>query len=50
MSPENRNLALIEDDPIMGESMARRLELEGARAGVGCRNWAGCLRPTTASL
>ena len=27
---ENRNLALIEDDPIMGESLAQRLKLEGA--------------------
>ncbi len=31
MSLENRNLALIEDDPIMGESMAQRLALEGAK-------------------
>jgi DNA-binding NtrC family response regulator len=31
MSLENRNLALIEDDPIMGESLAQRLRLEGAR-------------------
>jgi DNA-binding NtrC family response regulator len=31
MSLENRNLALVEDDPIMGESLAQRLRLEGAR-------------------
>jgi DNA-binding NtrC family response regulator len=31
MSLENRNLALIEDDPIMGESLAQRLRLEGAK-------------------
>jgi DNA-binding NtrC family response regulator len=31
MSLENRSLALIEDDPIMGESMAQRLALEGAK-------------------
>ena len=30
MSLESRNLALIEDDPIMGESMVQRLKLEGA--------------------
>ncbi len=30
MSLENRWLALIEDDPIMGESLVQRLELEGA--------------------
>jgi DNA-binding NtrC family response regulator len=30
MSLENRRLALIEDDPIMGESLAQRLKLEGA--------------------
>ena len=30
MSLENRTLALIEDDPIMGESLVQRLELEGA--------------------
>jgi DNA-binding NtrC family response regulator len=30
MSLENRHLALIEDDPIMGESLAQRLRLEGA--------------------
>jgi DNA-binding NtrC family response regulator len=39
MSLENRKLALIEDDPIMGESMSQRLKLEGAtvcwwRSGV----------------
>ena len=27
---ENRRLAVIEDDPIMGESLVQRLELEGA--------------------
>ena len=31
MSLENRNLGLIEDDPIMGESMVQRLKLEGAK-------------------
>jgi DNA-binding NtrC family response regulator len=31
MSLENRNLALVEDDPIMGESLVQRLKLEGAR-------------------
>jgi DNA-binding NtrC family response regulator len=31
MSLENRSFALIEDDPIMGESLTQRLELEGAR-------------------
>jgi DNA-binding NtrC family response regulator len=31
MSLENRSVALIEDDPIMGESLAQRLQLEGAR-------------------
>ena len=31
MSLENRSLALIEDDPIMGESLVQRLRLEGAR-------------------
>ncbi|MBX9590901.1 MAG: sigma-54 dependent transcriptional regulator [Hyphomonadaceae bacterium] len=31
MSLENRNLGLIEDDPIMGESLAQRLKLEGAK-------------------
>ena len=30
MSLENRNLALVEDDPIMGESLMQRLQLEGA--------------------
>jgi DNA-binding NtrC family response regulator len=30
MSLENRRLALIEDDPIMGESVVQRLKLEGA--------------------
>jgi DNA-binding NtrC family response regulator len=30
MSLENRRLALIEDDPIMGESLGQRLKLEGA--------------------
>ena len=28
---ENRRLALIEDDPIMGGSLVQRLELEGAQ-------------------
>jgi DNA-binding NtrC family response regulator len=31
MSLENRNFALIEDDPIMGESLAQRLQVEGAK-------------------
>jgi DNA-binding NtrC family response regulator len=31
MSLENRNLALVEDDPIMGESLMQRLQLEGAK-------------------
>jgi DNA-binding NtrC family response regulator len=31
MSLENRCFALIEDDPIMGESLAQRLQLEGAK-------------------
>jgi DNA-binding NtrC family response regulator len=31
MSLENRTLGLIEDDPIMGESLAQRLTLEGAK-------------------
>jgi DNA-binding NtrC family response regulator len=31
MSLENRSFALIEDDPIMGESLAQRLQLEGAK-------------------
>jgi DNA-binding NtrC family response regulator len=31
VSLENRSLALIEDDPIMGESLAQRLKLEGAK-------------------
>ena len=31
MSLENRNLGLIEDDPIMGELLAQRLKLEGAK-------------------
>lgn len=31
MSLENRSLALIEDDPIMGESLVQRLKLEGAK-------------------
>jgi DNA-binding NtrC family response regulator len=31
MSLENRSVALIEDDLIMGESLAQRLQLEGAR-------------------
>lgn len=31
MSLENRNLGLIEDDPIMGESLVQRLRLEGAK-------------------
>jgi len=31
MSLENRSLGLIEDDPIMGESLAQRLKLEGAK-------------------
>jgi DNA-binding NtrC family response regulator len=31
MSLENRSVALIEDDPIMGESLAQRLKLEGAK-------------------
>ena len=31
MSLENRNFGLIEDDPIMGKSLAQRLKLEGAR-------------------
>jgi DNA-binding response OmpR family regulator len=30
MSLENRSFALIEDDPIMGESLSQRLQLEGA--------------------
>ncbi len=34
MSLENRNLALVEDDPIMGESLVQRLKLEGAKV-----NW-----------
>jgi DNA-binding NtrC family response regulator len=38
MSLENRTLALIEDDPIMGESLVQRLELEGARV----RWWRTC--------
>ena len=31
MSLEHRTLGLIEDDPIMGESLARSLTLEGAK-------------------
>jgi DNA-binding NtrC family response regulator len=31
MSLENRSLALVEDDPIMGESLVQRLRLEGAK-------------------
>jgi DNA-binding NtrC family response regulator len=31
MSLDNRCFALIEDDPIMGESLAQRLQLEGAK-------------------
>jgi DNA-binding NtrC family response regulator len=31
MPLENRSLALIEDDPIMGESLVQRLRLEGAK-------------------
>jgi DNA-binding NtrC family response regulator len=31
MSLENRNVGLIEDDPIMGESLVQRLQLEGAK-------------------
>jgi DNA-binding NtrC family response regulator len=31
MSLEHRSFALIEDDPIMGESLAQRLQLEGAK-------------------
>jgi DNA-binding NtrC family response regulator len=31
MSLENRTFGLIEDDPIMGESLAQRLKLEGAK-------------------
>ena len=31
MSLENRSFALIEDDPIMGESLMQRLRLEGAK-------------------
>ena len=27
---ENRRVALVEDDPIMGESLAQRLTIEGA--------------------
>jgi DNA-binding NtrC family response regulator len=30
MSPERSTIGLIEDDPIMGESLVQRLELEGA--------------------
>ena len=30
MSLEKRNFVLVEDDPIMGESLAQRLQLEGA--------------------
>ena len=37
MSLENRTLALIEDDPIMGESLVQRLELEGATVAGGGR-------------
>jgi DNA-binding NtrC family response regulator len=31
VSLENRNIALVEDDPIMGESLVQRLKLEGAK-------------------
>jgi DNA-binding NtrC family response regulator len=31
VSLENRHIALIEDDPIMGESLVQRLKLEGAK-------------------
>jgi hypothetical protein len=30
MSPERHTIGLIEDDPIMGESLVQRLILEGA--------------------
>ncbi len=35
---ENRTLGLIEDDPIMGESLVQRLQLEGANV----RWWRSC--------
>jgi DNA-binding NtrC family response regulator len=38
MSLENRTLGLIEDDPIMGESLVQRLQLEGASV----RWWRSC--------
>jgi DNA-binding NtrC family response regulator len=38
MSLENRTLGLIEDDPIMGESLVQRLRLEGANV----RWWRSC--------
>jgi DNA-binding NtrC family response regulator len=38
MSLENRTLGLIEDDPIMGESLVQRLQLEGASV----RWWRTC--------
>jgi DNA-binding NtrC family response regulator len=38
MSLENRNLGLIEDDPIMGGSLVQRLQLEGANV----RWWRTC--------
>ena len=38
MSLENRTLGLIEDDPIMGESLVQRLQLEGAKV----RWWRTC--------
>ena len=51
MSLENRTLALVEDDPIMGESLVQRLEIEGAtvhwwRSADAARSRAGFDAPT----
>ncbi len=48
MSLENRTLGLIEDDPIMGESLVQRLQLEGASVRWW-RNCADALRDLSAS-
>jgi hypothetical protein len=57
MSLEGRSIALVEDDPIMGESLVDRLTLEGAsvRWSKGCKGrtnsrplWRSKTRPVAA--
>jgi DNA-binding response OmpR family regulator len=52
MSLEGRTIALVEDDPIMGESLADRLSLEGARVlwWQSCEDAAANLETTMPDL